>query len=170
MNIPADLIDGDSCLFRTAGIVGDLVSWREDDNQGIDHIAKFVHGKLFSSLTKQGICWYDFTTAGLVCVRRPPSWDVAKFDAWWPSVLGAPYGWGDIAAAAGVNDQPHFFVPSAAVIHASGSDCSDTCAMADEVAGCPQFDPQFDKRRITPFHFTLSVASKEVWPTLAPPS
>jgi hypothetical protein len=157
------LIDGDTCLFRTAGIVGEIVSWRENDNQGVDHVAKFVHGKLFSSLTGPGICFYDFTTVNLVSVRRPNSFDVAKFDAWAPMVVGAPYGWLDIAAAAGVNDKPHFFVPPAAVIHQTGADCSDTCAMADEVAGCPQFDPQFDKRRITPLYFTLSVRSKEIW-------
>jgi hypothetical protein len=163
MNPLPTLQDGDTCLFKTAGVVGEIVSWWENDTQGFDHVAKYIRGKLFSSLTKQGICFYDFTEIGLMSVRRPISFDVQKFDGWWPSVVGSPYGWGDIGADSGLADVPHILVPSPDIIHKTGADCSDTCAMADEMAGCPQFDPYFDKRRITPFYFCLSIGSKEIW-------
>jgi hypothetical protein len=157
------LQDGDTCLFRTPGLVGEVVSWRENDSRGFDHVAKYIGGQLFSSLTKEGVCFYDFTTVGLMSIRRPLSFDVVKFNAWAPTVVGAPYGWGDIGADTGLEDVPHLLVPAADIIHKTGADCSDTCAMADEVAGCPQFDPTFDKRRITPFYFSLSIGSNEIW-------
>lgn len=157
------LQDGDTCLYHTNGIVGRVISWREDDYLGIDHVAKYIRGKLFSSLSKQGICFYDFTTINLVMLLRPLTFDLAKFDAWAPTVIGAPYGWGDIKADAGFKDVAHVGVPDGGIIHQTGADCSDTCAMADEVAGCPQFKPSFDKRRVTPFHFTMSIGNVEQW-------
>jgi hypothetical protein len=164
MNIPGNLIDGDTCLYRTAGIVGEIVSWKEGDYLGIDHVAKFIRGKLFSALSKQGICFYDFTTTGLVMVRRNVlQFNLSKFDAWAPTVLGAPYGWQDIEAEAGFKVAPHIGVPPADLIHKTGADCDDTCAMADEIAECPSFDPAFDKRHLNPFDFAKVLSSTCIW-------
>lgn len=170
MKLPDDLRPGDILLYGGSGGGEGFAAENDPDT---DHAARYIgDGKVFTAFPKGGVGVYDFNPAGLVHVRRPlGQFNLAKVLAWIPTVAGAPYGWGDIKSAAGLNETPHYFVPDAATIHATGADCSDCTAMAGEVGECPDFDPAFDKRRITPAHFKLSIASRamlDIAPSAAP--
>lgn len=169
MNLPQDLQPGFILLYGGngggEGLAAKLIEWRENDKD-TDHVAIYIgNGKVFTAFPKGGVNIYDFSPAGLVHVHAPlGTFDLQAVMAWIPTIQGAPYGWADIKADAGISEAPQPGVPDAATIHATGAHCSHTVAMTCEVGKVPQFDPSFDKRLVEPYHFKMSIASKGVWP------
>lgn len=163
-SIPGDLRPGDILLYGDAGLVDKLIEWKEGDTDTA-HVEIYIGaGLTFASRNGIGVNTYQFTPDGLTHVRRP----VARFDlnevmVWIPSVKGVPYGFGDIKADLNISEQPEDGIVSAETLFKTGADCSHIAAIAMAVGSCPQFDPAYDWRKVTPANFKLTLASYPVY-------
>jgi hypothetical protein len=168
MNIPADLIPGDICLYATGGFVDKVIEIKEGSD--VAHIEIFAGGgKSWASRNGIGVGLYPFRPDGLVCVRRPnPFFKLEAVESWFKDGIdGIPYGFGDILANIEDWDSGPWQTD---LRQCDGVDCSHFAAALLEVGGCAQFDEHFPKNKITPRDSKLSKQSRQIYPYLAGPS
>ncbi len=130
-------------LYASPDLVDRVIEVASDDD--VAHIEVYAGGGTsWASRNGIGVGLYPFRSVGLKYVRRPVKpLNLVLVNAWFPTVNGAPYGWGDIAANVGVN------------LNLAGMDCSHFVAVLCEVGECPQFDSVYPKDKIKPAHFKL---------------
>lgn len=150
MNLPADLVLGDTLLYGTSDLVDEVIMVKTGGN--VAHVEVYAgDDKAWASRNGIGVGLYDYRAMGLVAIRRNHgTFNKAAVDLWFPSVNGAPYGWDDIAESVNIKELQ------------TGFHCSHFAALVQEIGGCPQFDKAFDKVKVTPRDFGLSLASFEV--------
>lgn len=152
MIFPDDLRVGDILLYTSSEFTDKVIEVKTGDD--VAHIEIYAGNACsWASRNGIGVDHYPFREAGLKYVRRPLGFDVDAATVYAGSVLGTPYGWGDIAETVDISN----LLP--------GMDCSHFAAELLEHASCPQFDKNYDKRKITPRDFKLSNQSDQVWPT-----
>lgn len=163
MNIPQDLIAGTILLYSTKDIVDNVIEWKESDD--VAHVEVYAgNGKSWASRNGVGVGLYDFRPDGLKYVRQLNApFNDARALNWFDVVNGAPYGWKDIEASAGLSE-PNEITVNPQVLKKTGMDCSHFAAALLEVGFCPQFDPSFPKNKITPSDFKKVLESKQVYP------
>lgn len=94
---------GDVLLYKPVGLYGWLIrlkTWHP-----VAHVEVFRgDGMAMASRNKIGVGRYPVRLTELVYVLRPNQpLDLAAADRWFATVIGAPYGWGDLAAFLGLN-------------------------------------------------------------------
>lgn len=150
--IPPDLKPG-----HILGFAGEaIVRWETDGAAG--HVGVYVgDGMVLTSLTGTGVGIYPLAANGtLIWVREPDTApDVPAGLAAIKPLIGVPYGWCDDIGDIGLPNS------------GKGINCSHITAVALEAMGTPQFDPTFNKAKITPAHFETSYESKQVWPVMS---
>src|ERR1700761_7391141 len=122
-------------------------------NSLFGHVAIYLgDGVVITSLTRSDVNYYDLTEGAqeILSVRRPkaPLDLTAARAAFEKSYRFKPYGWGDCAGDVGLPNS------------GGGYNCSHISVQFLEDAGAPQFDPTFNKAKITPRDLPLSAASK----------
>jgi hypothetical protein len=143
MVFPDDLCIGDFLLYHKEGVFNEVIDIKTASD--VDHIEVYIgDGASLASRNGIGVNLYPYRADGLIHVRRPVQPFVfAQAEAWFATVKGAPYGWGDILEQANIaNTLP-------------GMDCSHFAACLAEAAGCPQFDENYPKDKITPRDFLI---------------
>lgn len=181
-NIPTDLQPGDILLYNSGDISDAIIRWKEGDPDTA-HVEVYIgDGKSVASRNGIGVKdIYDFRPAGLVHVRRPggsatcdqanraptvgegEGFDLSSAMEWFAMVKGAPYGWGDIGADAGLIEKPEDAWIRPEVLLKTGMDCSHFASLFLLAGSRGQFDPAFDARRITPRDFKLSLEAYSIW-------
>ena len=150
MKLPDDLHIGDILLYNSADLADEIIDVVSGDD--VAHVEVYAgNGQSWASRNGIGVALYTFRPDGLKSVRRlVRPLDESAVEAWFKTVNGTAYGWGDILDNADIQTG----LP--------GMDCSHFAAALLEAGGCPQFDTSYPKLKIKPRDFKLSLASYEI--------
>lgn len=162
--IPDELRAGAICLYNSASLSDKAIEWKEGDPDTA-HVEIYIgNGKSVASRNEIGVGLYDFRPEGLVHVRfLDGDFSLEPAMGWFNQVDGAKYGWGDIGANLDLIEAPEDAWQKPEVLLKTGMDCSHFASMFLMAGFCPQFDPWFDLRKITPLDFKIVRQSRAVW-------
>lgn len=152
---PSQLLPGDCLLYRPSGVFGWIIkakTWH-----AISHVEVWDgHGQSWASRDGLGVNLYPNRLADIDTVMRPRMpVDLDTARRWAASMIGTPYGWGDLLEFVNVT---HDF---------KGIVCSPFATEWYRAGGLDPFNGE-DSAKIAPFEFTVTAAFSRVQPL--PPS
>jgi len=159
MNIPADLIVGDTLLYTSHDLIDLGIEIKEADD--VAHVEVYAgNNTSYASRNGIGVNVYPFRPDGLMYVRRNRGgFNQEEVEKWFNGVKGLAYGWGDIISELEPNSVGLYTTD---LTQYKGVDCSHFAAALQEVAQTEHFDPMYPKNKISPRDFKLSLATYNI--------
>ena len=151
MNIPADLLPGDTLLYHGQSIFNDVTDLKTGGL--VDHVEVYHGNGLSVAARTEGFNIYDFNPNNLVKVRRPVNvWNRTLADAWLMPLKGIAY------------DTPGLLEFFNVEVSNNGFICSVGAAYLLKNGHCPMFADDFPLVKTSPRDFELTREAVTIFP------